>query len=69
MDTKLPPDSVLAETYGALSIPADRLSADPALFQKFVSALPQEFQAVDECQLKHRLINLRKQGKLPRTQR
>lgn len=59
-------DQALVQAYCSFGSSVDRIAASSELRMHLRNLLPQEFQAVHEDEIVHRLLNLRKSGKLPR---
>jgi hypothetical protein len=61
-------NEALIRAYTSFDSAVDRIAASGALRNQFLSRLPVEFQSIDDDELVRRLLNLRKRGKLARTQ-
>jgi hypothetical protein len=66
-----PLDNALTKTYEEFNVPVDQFLGDSALIDAFVSAVQKRFAKadLDSLAIMRRLVNLRKQGKLPRLRR
>jgi hypothetical protein len=61
-----PVDDVLAETYAAFAHSVDRITSTLSLREEFLARRPPECSPLETDVLIHRLLNLRKRGKLPK---
>jgi hypothetical protein len=62
-------NEALIRVYASLDCSVDRLASAAILRQDFRSRLAEEFRPLDDDELVHRLLNLRKRGKLARSHR
>lgn len=65
----LPSDQVIADRYCIFDVPSDTLVRSSNYLREFIQSLPHEFHSVDLEKLAHRIITLRKKGRLPRLRR
>ena len=61
-------NDALIGVYASFESSVDRLAASAALRTEFRSRLPENLRSVGDDELVRRLLNLRKRGKLPRSQ-
>jgi len=68
---RTPLDAALATTYEAFNVPVDQFIGDAELTDAFVAAVSSRTGVAisDSPAIMRRLVNLRKQGRLPRLRR